>query len=168
MKSVSGIGSKWNQTLVGYSYKFCANIALFYLAGRTNCRSKVFVAGLVFTSFWYCAEHFPYILKFSFKNILYSFTCLIKIPIKFLKIVTLKSQSYKFYKFYTVGSQDFNCIEDQDQPWARVQLLRPNIPGQAQEITSIHSLLTLCPHLVEFNLKSRTRVIRNPLVKANT
>jgi len=36
--SSSGMGLKLNQTLVGYSYKFCITIAPAHLADRTNCR----------------------------------------------------------------------------------------------------------------------------------
>lgn len=49
-KVVPGMGSaswiKANQTLIGYSHKICATIALGYFAGRTDCRSKGSLVGV--------------------------------------------------------------------------------------------------------------------------
>ena len=41
------MGLKSNQTFVDYYHILCATIALAYFAGRTGCRSKIFVASLV-------------------------------------------------------------------------------------------------------------------------
>lgn len=42
-----GIGLKLDQSLIGYSQKFCTTVAIAYVAGRTNYRLKVFFARLV-------------------------------------------------------------------------------------------------------------------------
>lgn len=43
------VGHKSNQTLIGYSYKFCVIISSAYFAGSTDCKSKVLWLGLFST-----------------------------------------------------------------------------------------------------------------------